>query len=250
MIVDRPRKPGHTPGLELTKGFDLPPGLEHTANLERSVQDGRMLRGGEARTDERQDGPVVYYLGERIYFRPLELADEPLLRRWINDPRVWRYLLHRGPINEQREREYLESLGKSSKDYTFGIVARDSDRLIGSTGLHNLDPVARSATFGIMIGDVARHNQGYGTEATRLTLKFAFQELNLHRIQLSVYGNNWRAIRVYQKVGFVHEGCLRQAAYRNGQYVDEYRFAILREEWNKVANLEVPKSAYVNRLVS
>ena len=132
----------------------------------------------------------------------------------------------------------------------FGIVLKGSDRLIGSIGLRNVDPVGRSATFGIIIGDLNYHNQGYGTKATKLVLKFAFQELNLNRVELSVFGNNWRAIRVYQKVGFVNEGCLRQAAYRNGQYQDEYRFAILREEWNRMKNLEVPDSAYLDRLNS
>lgn len=243
MIADRPRKPGHAPHAESAAEFEPASALE--VEPERPKQTGHSLVG---RVDERRDAPVVYYLGERIYFRPLELSDEPLLRRWINDPRIWRNLLHRRPTTEQLEREYLEGLGKNDRDYVFGIVDKNGDRLIGSTGLRNVDPVARSATFGILIGDVSRHHQGYGTEATRLVLKFAFQELNLNRIQLSVYGHNWRAIRVYQKVGFVHEGCLRQATYRDGQYVDEYRFAILREEWNKAANLSVPESAYLDQL--
>lgn len=177
---------------------------------------------------------VVYYMGRQIDFRPLELSDEPQLRRWINDPNVWATLLHRGPINALREREWITSLGKTGKDYVFGIVVRDEDRLIGTTGLHAINPVTRSATFGLMIGDRRYHNRGYGTEATRLALRYGFRELNLNRIELSVYADNWRAIRVYQKCGFQHEGCLRQAIYRNGRYVDEYRFAILREEWETV----------------
>ncbi len=185
-----------------------------------------------ARTDEAP--AVVYYMGQRIYFRPLELSDEPVLRRWINDPRNWKTLLHRGPMNECREREWLESLGKSKTDYVFGIVVKDGDRLIGTTGLHVVDGRTRSATFGLLIGEVAFQNRGYGSEATRLAIRYGFRELNLNRIQLSVYAHNWRAIRAYQKAGFVHEGCLRQAQYVNGEYVDEYRFAILREEWENL----------------
>ncbi len=182
---------------------------------------------------EPEDRPVVYYLGQRIYFRPLEVSDEPQLRRWVNDPRVWATLQHRGPINAARETEWIESLGKSTSDYTFGIVVKENDRLIGSTGLHRINPVTRSAAFGLMIGEVSQHNRGYGSEATRLAVRYGFRELNLNRIELSVYADNWRAIRVYQKAGFVHEGCLRQAVYRNGRYLDEYRFAILREEWSE-----------------
>jgi len=81
------------------------------------------LASGEAAT-------VVYYAGARIYFRPLELQDEPLLRRWINDPRNWRTTSLRPPLNAFREREWIESQGKSSTDYVFGIVVRAGNRLL------------------------------------------------------------------------------------------------------------------------
>ena len=92
-------------------------------------------------------------------------------------------------------------------------------------------PNDRKAEFGINLGDVAYQNKGFGTEAARLAIRFGFEELNLNRIGLSVFANNTRAIRCYQKAGFVQEGCLRQAFYRSGQFHDEYRFAILRDEW-------------------
>lgn len=174
---------------------------------------------------------VVSYAGERIYLRPIELEDEPLLRRWINDPRNWRGLMFRPPINACREREWIESLGKSTTDYVFGVVVRNGDRLIGTAGLHRINAINRSAEFGINLGDVAYQNQGYGTETARLLIRYGFEELNLNRIALSVFANNPRAISCYQKSGFVHEGCLRQALYRGGRFHDEYRFAILREEW-------------------
>jgi RimJ/RimL family protein N-acetyltransferase len=78
---------------------------------------------------------------------------------------------------------------------------------------------------------VSYQNRGYGTEAASLCLRYGFEELNLNRIALSVFSHNWRAIRLYQRTGFVHEGCLREAVYRHGQYYDEYRFAMLRDEW-------------------
>jgi RimJ/RimL family protein N-acetyltransferase len=191
---------------------------------------------------------VVYYMGDRIDLRPIELTDEPLLRRWVNDPLVRTGLLHRGPINAVREREWIESLGKAAGDYVFGIVARSDDRLIGTAGLHRIDPVTRSATFGLLIGDREYQNRGYGTEATKLAVRFGFRELNLNRIALSVLANNWRAIRVYQNCGFRHEGCLRQAQYRGGGYVDEYRFSLLREEWDALPTV-VPVAAGMGRCI-
>ncbi|MGQ9648711.1 MAG: GNAT family N-acetyltransferase [Phycisphaerae bacterium] len=207
---------------------------------------------------------VVFYEGQRIYFSPIEPEDEPLLRRFINDPANWRGLMHRGPVNSCRERDWIESLGREGKDCTFDIVVREGDRLIGVTGLHNLrrtaflraatkascgsktcaqnaqksrskglNPISHSASFGINIGDRGFQNKGYGTEATLLCLRYGFEEPNLNRIALSVFSNNSRAIRCYQKASFVQEGCLRQAVFRNGRYENEYRFAVLREEWER-----------------
>jgi RimJ/RimL family protein N-acetyltransferase len=110
-------------------------------------------------------------------------------------------------------------------------VVRDQDRLIGTTGLNQIDWRARRAVFGICVGDVDFQSRGYGIEAVRLVLRYGFEELNLNRIALSVFSHNLRAIRCYQKAGFVHEGCLREAWFQGGRYLDEYKFAILRDEW-------------------
>lgn len=178
--------------------------------------------------------PVVFYPGKRIYFRPVEVDDEPLLKRFINNPENWRFLRHGQPLNSVREREWIESLGKGTTDYVFGVVLKGPDRLIGVTGLHQVSATDRSAVFGINIGDRAYQGRGYGREATELVLKYAFEELNLNRVELAVYADNWRAIRMYQKVGFVQEGCARQARYSGGRYQDEYRFGILRGEWESL----------------
>jgi RimJ/RimL family protein N-acetyltransferase len=175
---------------------------------------------------------VVFYEGRSIYFRPIEPADEPQLRRWINDPRVWATLGHRPPMNECREREWIEGLGKSKTDYALGIVVRDADRLIGTIGLHSINPASRSAVMGIVIGEVEAQNRGHGTEAVRLIVRYGFMELNLNRIQLDVLAINERAMHVYRKAGFVVEGRMRQAVFHNGIYVDVLRMGILREEWN------------------
>ncbi|MHB1156617.1 MAG: GNAT family N-acetyltransferase [Phycisphaerales bacterium] len=176
---------------------------------------------------------VIYYEGERIYFRPVEPEDEPLLRRWINDPRVWSTLGHRLPINAVREREFIDNCGKDDKNIIFGVVVRDGEQLIGTCGLHGIHAVNRNATYGLVIGDVEQHGCGYGTETTKLALKFAFEELNLHRVELTVFDFNQRAIRAYEKAGFVREGCHRQAFYRHGQFHDVLRYGVLHEDWIK-----------------
>lgn len=174
---------------------------------------------------------VRFYDGEHIYFRPLELSDEPVLRRWFNDPDNWRTLERSYPINELREREYIEKLYKSPEDVSVGIVIREQDRLVGCAGLHGMSIANRAATFGIVIGDREFQSHGFGTEATRLLLRLGFEEYNLNRIQLTVFADNARAVRVYERAGFTLEGRARQAYFRGGRFVDVLQYAILRSEW-------------------
>ncbi len=103
-------------------------------------------------------------------------------------------------------------------------------KLIGSLAFDSIDWRTRAAEFGIVIGDKSYWNQGYGTEAVRLLVGHGFHMLNLHRIYLHVYETNPRAIRAYQKVGFVEEGRERQAEFRGGRYIDVLRMSILRDE--------------------
>lgn len=200
----------------------------------------KLERNRPGKTYDPRREPVIFYEGDRIYFRPIEPEDEPLLRRYVNDPHNWQGLHTRPPINAVREREWIDQLNKSDTDIVFGVVARAGHRLIGVTGLHRIEPVARKAEFGINIGDRECQSKGFGTEATRLVLRYGFEELNLNRIALSVFSNNFRAIRCYQKVGFFHEGCHRQAVYRGGEYHDVYRFAMLRDEWEVIRNQGIP----------
>lgn len=172
-----------------------------------------------------------FLIGTKIYLRPLEREDAALFVPWINDAEVNRTLNHYRPVTLEAEEEFIQSLVKSEHDLALGIVARQTDRLIGETGLHRIDFRNHHATFGIVIGDKNEWNKGYGTEATSLLVGYAFETLNLNRLWLHVYENNPRAIRVYGKVGFKREGALRQDRYQEGRYWDTITMGILREEW-------------------
>lgn len=172
-----------------------------------------------------------YYEGDRIYFRAIEPQDEPMVRRWLHDPQTRATLARVLPISRAAEREWIDGLYRDGGVVGFLIVLREGDRAIGSVGLHDVHAINRSATFGILIGEKDLRGRGYGTEATRLMLKFAFEELNLNRVGLGVFSTNKAGIRAYERAGFVREGCFRQACFRGGRYVDELRYAILREDW-------------------
>ena len=115
--------------------------------------------------------------------------------------------------------------------YYFAIRSLDSDRLIGSCGLYGTLFPHGEAFVGIGIGDRELWGKGYGTDAMMVILRYGFQELNLRRISLTCSGFNPRAIRSYEKAGFVHEGRVRELLHREGQRWDIVHMGILREEW-------------------
>lgn len=172
-----------------------------------------------------------FLIGEKIYLRPLEREDAPTFLPWVNDQEVLATLLLYRPQNLQTELDFIERMYKSDTDIVLGIAVKGSDKLIGSTALHQIDWKNRHCMFGILIGDKSEWDKGYGTEATQLMTEYAFSVLNMNRVWLGVYEYNQRGIRAYEKAGFVQEGTLRQAHYHGGRFFDVIVMGLLRSEW-------------------
>jgi diamine N-acetyltransferase len=175
---------------------------------------------------------IIY--GERIRLRAPEREDVKKFHEWINDPEVTLGLSLYLPMSMRDEEAWFENVAKrppDEKPLTIDVRAGDGWRLIGNSGFFEIDHVAHSAEVGIMIGDKSVWNQGLGTEAISLLLRHGFETLNLNRIFLRVYAENPRAIRSYQKAGFVHEGTLREAVFKRGKFDDLHMMSILRREW-------------------
>ena len=174
--------------------------------------------------------------GERIRLAAVEREDLPLFVKWLNDAEVRNGLMMYLPMSLAQEEKWFENmLNRDVNEQPLSIEAKQGDAWvkIGNMGFFNFSHKARSAEVGIMIGNKEFWNQGYGTEAITLLLKHGFETLNLNRIMLQVYEDNPRAIRCYEKAGFIHEGSLRQARYHNGRYYDVLNMGILREEWDQ-----------------
>jgi RimJ/RimL family protein N-acetyltransferase len=170
-------------------------------------------------------------IGPTVYLRPLQRADAPLLVPWMNNPEVTRTLARIRPLNLQLEEEYIDHVSRSERDLGLLLVVRAADRPVGAAGLHQIDARNRHAGFGIALGEPQECGKGYGSEATRLMLGYAFETLNLNRVWLQVYEYNARGLRAYEKVGFRKEGVLRQDNYREGRYWDTVVMGMLRQEW-------------------
>ncbi len=170
--------------------------------------------------------------GEKVRLRGIEREDIPTFVRWFNDPEVRQYLLMYEPMSKVKEEKWFESGLERRNDFLYAVEARVDGQWvhIGNVGLHNVDWKNRTAIFGIVLGEKEYWGQGFGTDATRTMLKFAFREANLHRVELEVFDDNPRAMRCYEKAGFVREGTRRQNLFRDGQYHDAHIMGILADE--------------------
>jgi diamine N-acetyltransferase len=171
---------------------------------------------------------------DRIRLRAPTRSDLPQFVEWLNDPEVKAGLLMVLPLSFEDEESWFESMMKSpATQHPLVIEVRNADdwQMIGNCGFHAIDWRIRSAEVGIFIGDKSYWNRGYGTEVMRLLLKHGFNTLNLNRIALEVFETNPRAIRAYEKAGFVHEGRRRQDMFKDGCYFDVLLMSVLRSEW-------------------
>ena len=122
----------------------------------------------------------------------------------------------------------------SYRHYFFTIHLLKDEKPVGFTSLFNLNWNSGESWVSIALGEPEHWGKGYGTEAMRLLLRYAFTELNLHRVTLFLFEYNPRAMRSYEKAGFRVEGRMRQVVRREGRAWDAIWMGILRSEWEQV----------------
>jgi RimJ/RimL family protein N-acetyltransferase len=120
---------------------------------------------------------------------------------------------------------------KNERSRLFALRTIDSDVFIGLSAISNLDMFARCAEIGINLAHPDYRGKGYGSEAMLLTMRYGFEQFNLNRISLTVMSFNQRAIRLYEKLGFVHEAREREVFFHDESYFDQIHMGLLRSEW-------------------
>lgn len=181
----------------------------------------------------------VRLAGERVLLRRHVPGNVEAFRRWYANPAVARLTRYQdGPMRPIEIERFFLSRVVGPDSLAMAIHLKDSGRLIGTCAFSQLDGDNGSALFHITIGETDCWGQGYGSEATSLMLGHAFGTLRLHRIALTVFEFNERAIRAYLRCGFVIEGRARQAIWRDGKRWDELTMSILAPEWAERRALE------------
>jgi RimJ/RimL family protein N-acetyltransferase len=171
--------------------------------------------------------------GEHLRLTAIEPGDLIAMARWYRDAdfmRRWDAEIA-APKTEKQLAEYIEQQQKSATAFAFAIRPANGEDLIGYCDLDGIIWSQQTSWLSIGIGDPAQRGKGYGAEAMRLLLRFAFDELNLRRVQLTVFSYNEPAIRLYEKLGFRREGVFREFLQRDGQLHDMLLYGLLRREW-------------------
>lgn len=173
------------------------------------------------------------FKGEKIRLAAPSHGDSLLFSEWSLDDSYARFL-DDDPVRPEGEGRYSYfGAGSSADSYYFHLRTLDEDRLIGFVVLFNIKWPSGACELSIGIGDADYRGKGCGSEALRLVLNYAFNELNLYRVGLNVLEYNAAAIKAYERAGFVREGARRKAVQREGKRYDLVQYGILREEWQK-----------------
>lgn len=167
-----------------------------------------------------------------LFLGPVLEKDSDTLFEVINDRAVVLYNNTYGPTHEMNHKRWFSSIGSDPYRRIFAIRINHATtgELAGMCQLVNINPVNRSAELQIRLLP-SFWDKGLGGKAVHKLLHHAFNDLNLNRVYLYVFESNIRATKLYEKVGFVHEGLLRQSEYIDGKYLSLVVMGLLRDEY-------------------
>jgi len=176
---------------------------------------------------------IMILKGEKVILRPIKMSDAPRFVKWFNDPEVNKFMFIR-KLTLPEERKYISRRIKDRMKNTITLAIETEQGVhIGSVGIDDINKSNRHAGFGIIIGEKDYWSRGYGTEAGRLIINYAFKKLKLHRLDLDVYDYNPRAQRLYKKLGFKKEGIKREHNLYKGKFRKVIYMGLLDKEWKK-----------------
>ena len=170
----------------------------------------------------------------RIYLRLMTNEDTDNIIRWRNSEVVRSQFIYQKPFTKESHENWIKTMVETGKVVQMIIVLNEGDRAIGSVYVRDIDHEHKKAEYGIFIGETDCLGKGYGTEAAELMAEYVFEYLEIHKLMLRVYADNERAIKSYEKAGFVKEACLKDDVFVQGEYRDIVLMAMFRKEDKEV----------------
>lgn len=165
-----------------------------------------------------------------VYLRPMTDEDTDLIVAWRNQEEVRRNFIYQALFTRESHRAWIRDMVETGKVVQMMICEEETDIPVGSVYLRDINPQHHKAEYGIFIGGEGARGRGYGTQAARLMIRYAFEELKLHRLFLRAFAENRQAIRSYEKAGFVQEAYLHDDVCIDGVYRDIVLMGIWEQE--------------------
>ena len=169
--------------------------------------------------------------GKRIYLRPLRMSDARQMAELAKDKSVARFTRIPHPYTIKDAYKFLkisEKKWRNNQDFHFGIFLRNNT-YIGNIGIHQISKLNNKCEIGYWLGKKFRE-KGYMTEATILILKFIFDKLKLHRVEVTVHPENIRSQKLVERIGGKYEGYMREGINLKGKFVDAKLYGILKKD--------------------
>ena len=160
-----------------------------------------------------------------IKLRQFETSDLETYRGWVNDPNIGRMLGRVDLVTKAEHERWYERLIDNLNVRMFAVEV--DSKYIGNVWLWNIEKMHRKAEVRIVIG--AEQGKGYGAQALDVITNYAFEKLKLNRLYAYVFEYNKRAQDAFESSGFVKEGLLKSDRFLNGEYVDTYIMAKVKE---------------------
>jgi RimJ/RimL family protein N-acetyltransferase len=174
----------------------------------------------------------AFLTGKNVYLRAISQSDATSnYLSWLNDPEVTHGLASGTfPTNMESLNSFLSGVVENRDIVMFAICDMSTHLHIGNIKLDRFDWISRTCELGLLIGDRTYWGKGIGSEVMNLVTRFAFEDLDIRKISLTVYSNNPAAIRLYEKVGFETEGVLKNHIYSKNSYIDKIWMSIFRKQ--------------------
>jgi RimJ/RimL family protein N-acetyltransferase len=184
--------------------------------------------------------------GKSVVLRAVEKEDVDQIKEWLADPELLHALGARPIPLASVDPEKLPEQFRLRDGRILAVVSKDK-HLLGLVALGNIHEHNRTASVMVLIGDRGEWNRGYGSDALRTAVRFAFEDLNLNCVEAQIPRFNSRGQHVFEKVGFVVEGTLRNRFYGRGRYWDVVVASAQRDDWNGERQTAAPAQSQASQ---
>lgn len=184
--------------------------------------------------EKSKENRLRFLEGERIFLTPTTMDDFDTHYRWDHDRQlVFLDDNYFRPKSYSKAKEDFEKRLNDDCNASFMIISKDNQNTMGLVEIYSINDYERRGYWGIILTQ-EYWNQGYGSEAARLLLKYAFEELCLRRLKSYTHNGNPASMQFQEKLGFVKEGVLRKEYFFEGEYYDGIDYGMLKEEYDKL----------------